>query len=551
MRLIRPFILFGAIMGAFATGAQIQSQRADAQFTAVSKASPEDPIDRLPAPPSSKTPSKAVTKESIKDLLSKRTPAPAPTPVLLTRPTPVPTLKPRFTGQRVIRVGLSTAGGAIAVYVPGGATLFDLDQPGLTMPVPVGERFQFSTGPERAVKRGSKVFHGPLSISMKGKSFDGWQHVYIAVGGDNPRVTTNGKSPLYGRPYRGDLEVFPQQLGEPVKRKGPLALVNVVPLEAYLKGVVPWEMDPTAPLEALKAQAICARTKTLQFADSKKFAPGNFDICDYDACQGYPGTENEKPSTSAAVEGTSGLALYQNGKPIDAVYSTNSGGITAAARDVWKATTPITYLQCVPDFAADSPIAKLWQGGMTEEEWGQFCAQDWPSYARPDGLASNRYEARKYRWSEFISVEDAKKVFANRGFDTITGFEVVQRTESGRIRQLRVVGTSKGSPVLVPNPNPGEEILATKFVTIEGDGKIRAMFSGRLGSTTALPSSLFVVTPKTDASGVLTGWNLLGAGWGHGVGMCQRGAQNHAREGWDARRILSWYYRDVQVRKIS
>ena len=76
------------------------------------------------------------------------------------------------------------------------------------------------------------------------------------------------------------------------------------------------------------------------------------------------------------------------------------------------------------------------------------------------------------------------------------------------------------------------------------------MFSGRLGSTTALPSSTFVVTPQTDAAGALTGWQINGAGWGHGVGMCQRGAQNHALSGWDARRILNWYYHDVEVKKL-
>ncbi|RYG68360.1 SpoIID/LytB domain-containing protein, partial [bacterium] len=466
-------------------------------------------------------------------------------------PTPVPVLKPRFPGLKVIRVGLSTAGDEVAVYTPDGGTIFDLDQPGLTLSLESGARFQFSKSVVRTTKRGTKIFRGPISIGLGGTNFDGWQRPYIAVAGDSARVTTNGKSPRYGRPYRGDLEIFPQKLAEPVKRKGPLALVNVVPIEAYLKGVVPWEMDPKAPMEALKAQAICARTKTLQFVDSKKFAPGDFDICDYDSCQGYPGTENEKPTTSAAVEGTKGLALYKDGRPIDAVYSTNSGGITAAARDVWKATTPITYLQSVPDFPANSPIAQLWKDGMTEAEWGQFCSQDWPSYARPTGIDSDRYEARKYRWNEFISVDDAKKVFANRGFDTITGFEVTQRAESGRIRQLRVVGTSKGSPVLVPDAVPSGDIQATKYITIEGDGKIRAMFSGRLGSTTALPSSLFVVSPQVDASGALQGWNLRGAGWGHGVGLCQRGAQNHAKEGWDARKILSWYYTGIQIRKTS
>lgn len=538
----RPLIALGAL-GAVVATAQFRSQWANAQLAQAPEKTFGSPIERLPEPPSSTGASQA-TKDSLVPIMEA-------TLVAAARPTPVPVLKPRFLGQKVIRVGLSTAGGNVGVYAPDGATIFDRNQPGLTLTIERGGRFEFIKDVERTTKRGAKIFRGPVSVRMNGVTYPGWQRAYIAVDGDSARVTTNGNSPRYGRPYRGDLEVFPQKLAEPIKRKGPLAIVNVVPIEAYLKGVVPWEMSPSAPIEALKAQAICARTKTLQFVESKKFAPGDFDICDYDSCQGYPGTENEKPTTSAAVEATRGLALYQNGRPIDAVYSTNSGGITAAAKDVWKATTPINYLQSVPDFPSNSPIAELWKGGMTEAEWGQFCSQDWPSYARPTGVASNRYEARKYRWEEFISVEDARKAFGGRGFDTVTGFEVMERADSGRIRRIRVVGTSKGSPVLVPDAVPGGDIQATKYITFEGDGKIRAMFSGQLGSTTALPSSLFVVSPQTDASGALTGWNFRGAGWGHGVGMCQRGAQNHAQEGWDARRILNWYYRNVEIRKTS
>lgn len=569
MRFARPFLVSSALVGAFAIVAQIQSQNsAVAQFSTVPYAGQGgvNPIDRLPLPPTGTGKPPLVSRTSPPFVGPTYLPVPTPRPT----PTPVPVLQPRFPGLRVIRVGLSTAGGAIAVYIPGGATLFDLTQPGLTLTLPPGQRFQFDYGPVRTSKRGDKVFRGPISVSTTAGLSDGWNRVYIAVEGDQARVTTNNNNPRYGRPYRGDLEVFPQKLAEPVKRKGPLALVNVVPLEAYLKGVVPWEMSPSAPVEALKAQAICARTKTLQFVESKKFAPGNFDICDYDACQGYPGTENEKPSTSRAVDETRGLAIFQGGRPIDAVYSTNSGGITASARDVWKATTPVSYLQSVPDFPASSPIAKLWKDGMTEADWAQFCAQDWPSYARPDGVASTRYEARKYRWNQFISVDEASRAFIPEGFAAVTDLEVAQRTPSGRIRQLRVVGISQAAANAAKAvPTPFKTLLpptlggapatptatapppADFSVILEGDAKVRAMFSKRLGSTTALPSSLFTISPQTDADGQLKGWLLQGAGWGHGVGMCQRGAQNHAQEGWDARRILNWYYRGVTIQKVG
>ncbi len=548
MRFRWTFLAGAALLGAFGLGAQIQAPTAAlAQFSSA-PGDASNPILRLPAPPAppgARAPQIPLPPQNSR---AKTPPALLPTPIL--------TFKPRFAGQKSIRVGLSTAGAPIAVYAPGGATLFDLNQPKQVLSLPPGARVEMRFGPNQM----AKSFRGPVSVSTAGQKIDGWQRVYIAIDGEAARVTTNGKNPRWGRAYRGDLEIFPQKLGEPVKRKGPLSLVNVVPLESYLRGVVPWEMDASAPLEALKAQAICARTKALDFIRSKRFGKGDFEICDYDACQGYPGTENEKPATTKAVESTQGLAIYYRNRPIDAVYSTNSGGITANARDVWPSGAPIPYLQSVADFAPDSPGEKLWQSGMDEAKWAQFCAQNLDSFAQPGGIASDKYEARKYRWKEFVSVEAASKAFAGEGISAVTVLEILERAASGRIRRLRVTGVDaarlKTWPTPVPNPkhqpSDGISALAVSFppksVAVEGDGKIRSMFSGRLGSTTALPSSLFTVSPVTDASGKLLGWNLQGAGWGHGVGMCQRGAQNHAKAGWDARKILSWYYRGVEIR---
>ena len=202
---------------------------------------------------------------------------------------------------------------------------------------------------------------------------------------------------------------------------------------------------------------------------------------------------------------------------------------------------------------------------MSEADWRVYVSQSWPSYARPSeadraNLARRRAsnarvaalygpddEPEFYRWKRFISVEDALSAFDAKGFGQVTAFEIAERTSSGHIRQLRVVGRAK--------PTPGAAIVRGKenapiAMTLVGDGAIRAMFSGRLGSTTALPSSTFVVDPKVDGDGKLLGWQLTGAGWGHGVGMCQRGAQNHALDGWDARRIIGWYYRGVEIRKL-
>lgn len=477
---------------------------------------------------------------------------------------PLPAPPPIPAGQGV-RVGLSTAGQAISIYAPQGLSLSDAAQPGRALRVGAGQTAQFSLVPAAAVKIAGRTFRGTVGLSVEGRTSRGWQRVRVAVLGSEPaRVTSDGKSARWGRPYRGGFEIFPQGLPND-QRQGPLALVNVAAIEDYLKGVVPWEMDATAPFEALKAQAICARTKTLDFQRSRRFAKGNFDICDYDACQGYPGMENEKLASSRAVETTKGLAIYKSGRPIDAVFCTNSGGVTANANDVWVTSGAVPYLQSVRDFPATSPLSKVVKPAMSEADWILYCSQSWPSHARPSkaeraGLAARRAknarvaalygpddEPEFYRWKRFISVEDAQIAFAARGFASVTRFEIVQRAASGHISQFKVVGLA--TPVPGATLSTDKELAPTS-VTLVGDGAIRAMFSGKLGSTTALPSSTFVVTPVADAKGELTGWQISGAGWGHGVGLCQRGAQNHARDGWDARRILAWYYRDVEVRKL-
>ena len=494
------------------------------------------------------------------------TPLPAQTPTLA-RPVsaPLPALPAPIPPGQTIRVGLSTQGGPISIYAPSGLSLSDAAQPGRALRLAPGETAQFSSVPATEVQIAGKKYRGPLGLSVAGRTSRGWQSIRVAVtGGQLARVTTNGKSARYGRPYRGGFEIFPQQLPND-QRQGPLALVNVVALDDYLKGVVPWEMEPSAPFEALKVQAICARTKALDFQRSKRFAPGKFEICDYDACQGYPGTENEKPASSSAVETTKGLAIFRGGRPIDAVFATNSGGITANANDVWVTSGAVSYLQSVRDFPANSPLAQIVKPRMSEADWSSYCSQSWPSYARPSDAERAQLAARRaksartaalygpddepefYRWKRFITTEQAQTAFAARGFAQVTSFEVVKRAASGHIGQLKVVGLATPTPGATLTP---EKKLAPLSLTLSGDGAIRAMFSGKLGSTTALPSSTFVVTPQTDASGQLAGWQIKGAGWGHGVGMCQRGAQNHAKEGWDARRILNWYYRDVEVRKL-
>ncbi len=547
----RPFVLSSLAACAVLGGIWLQiARRADAQLEGTLGGP-----TYLPAPSQSAAPKTAATPPAL-------TPVKTPVaPTIAVKAPVAPTiavaaaLRPPIPDEQRVRVGLSTARGTLAIWSASGLILRDLRQPARAVRSGPGEIVKFDGGAPVNVNSGAMNFRGTISLDIGGRKSSAWQYVAVEVAGSEPaRVTSDGKSARWGRPYRGSFEVFPQQAAEPNHRQNPLSLVNVLGMEDYLKGVVPWEMDPTAPLEALKAQAICARGETLNFKNTKRFAAGKFDICDYDACQGYPGTENEKPATTRAVIETRGLVAMSGGKIAGTVYGTNSGGISANAADVWKTSSSISYLKSIRDFAPNSPLSKIWKPSMSEADWRLYCEKSWPSYARPSDAERAKLAQRRasnarvaalygpddepefYRWKRLISVGDALAAFAPKGFSQVTNFEIAQRTASGHIRQLRVVGYAKnGAPF---------------SLDLVGDSVIRAMFSGRMGSTTALPSSTFVVAPQVGADGKLQGWQLLGAGWGHGVGMCQRGAANHALAGWDARRIISWYYQGVEIRKL-
>jgi SpoIID/LytB domain protein len=460
--------------------------------------------------------------------------------------------------SRIIRAGLSTKGEPVVLWSRTVMSITDGEQPGRRLLVNANDNVTFTLGPVVTTTAGTQRWSGPISIRTGNGTYAGWRLAKVYVAGGPTHVSTNGEAARYQRAYRGSFEIAPQGFSfEPATHKSNLRVVNVLPLDEYLKGVVPWEMNPSAPLEALKAQSICARSETLAKINGGRHKADGYDICDYDHCQGYSGTENEKPSSSIAVEQTTGLAIYYKGRIADAVYFTNSGGVTAAKDDIWRGP-PAPHLQSVRDFSPTkhAAMARLFSGPMTEAAWASYCTNNLPSYAQPsqseiDALAERRRRNARtaalfqegdlpefYRWTRVVSVAQVAQAMSARvPMQSASEIRVLERAPSGHIKKLMVVGRDAGGQTLT--------------ATFDKDSQIRAMFSGRLGSTTALPSSTFVVLPRRNEAGVLTDWVFKGAGWGHGAGMCQRGAQNRAREGWNARQIINHYFDDVQIQRIG
>lgn len=174
-----------------------------------------------------------------------------------------------------------------------------------------------------------------------------------------------------GRAYRGGLRIE--------ARGGGLRVINLIDLEAYLRGVVPSEMQASWPLEALKAQAVAARSYTLAALDPTE----PYDICASDACQVYRGVAVEHPRADRAVAETEGIVIAWNGAPAAAYYHADSGGVVASSAEVWGRAVP--YLPSRTDVAADSPH-RGWTVRLSPSALGAALAAEGLGVGTPTGL---------------------------------------------------------------------------------------------------------------------------------------------------------------------
>jgi stage II sporulation protein D len=281
------------------------------------------------------------------------------------------------------------------------------------------------------------------------------------------------------RRYRGWLYVFAVD--------GKLTLVNELPLESYLMGVVPCEMGAASPAEALKAQAVAARTYTLTKIGS--FSKQGYDVDDTTRCHVYRGADMESAATNEAIRATSNQILTYAGKPIEALYATVSGGVTADAREAFGGNG-LPYLVPVVD-------------------------------TDPNGTPYGAH-SKWFAWYLDIPAEAMRAKFKERGVDLggIENVEVVDKGPSGRAVNIRLTTES------------GQFDLSARL--------IRDAFG-----VDTVRSTLFTISKTKE------GFRISGNGWGHGVGMCQAGAVGRARAGQSYGQILSTYYPGTKLLTVE
>lgn len=365
--------------------------------------------------------------------------------------------------------------------------------------------------------------------------YDGGQRLTVADSPVNVADAHGGMVLLDGAPYRGSVDFVRLEHG--------VTAVNVVAIEEYLFSVVPSEMPAAWHLEALKAQAVAARTYTFHALSREGRVHTGFDLCDRVCCQVYRGADWEHPNSTAAVMATTGLAMYFGGELIDAVYFASSGGVTENSENVWQEARP--YLRSVADLHEFEPV--VWTRSFSLAEISHLLTQNrqgWVGAAtdvRIGGLhASGRVESLEIHG---------------------TGGQLVLRREEIRTffspsadgsLQSRLFSLGGAVPV------PAVAAPAESFAVLGGEqsAQIHGMFAvGAAGSPVQLGASVAVhglaVQQAVAAQPVHVpaGDRIVinGRGFGHGVGMSQRGAEGMARHGYNFRQILSHFYGGVTI----
>lgn len=351
--------------------------------------------------------------------------------------------------------------------------------------------------------------------------------------------------------FRGSLEIRIEN--------EKLTAINILPLEDYLVSVISSEMSATSNLELLKAHAIISRSWLLAQTDKSKSiaASGknyqsivetpeeyirwydredhqNFDVCADDHCQRYQGiTRQSTPLVEQAIAETRGMLIMHDGKICDARFSKSCGGISETFEHVWEPEVH-PYLQSIID---NPKLAEGFDPDLTKEE----AAQKWIRNA-PEAFCNthdkkvlsqvlNDYDQETtdfYRWKLVYQQADLAELIARksgRDFGQIVDLIPVERGLSGRLKKLKIVGTKLTLTI-------GKELEIRKTL-----------------SESHLYSSAFVVDKQNIQNGIPEQFILTGAGWGHGVGLCQIGAAMMGAKGYKSDEILLHYFRGATISK--
>ena len=352
---------------------------------------------------------------------------------------------------------------------------------------------------------------------------------------------------------------------------GKLTVVNIVDLETYIKGVIPYEMNNAWPLEALKAQAVCARSYGYNKLREHSHGASNFDICTTEHCQVYRGVgsgvtnyqANER--TDRAVEETAGMYALYDGTPIWAYYSSSHGGASEKIDLVWSSNfKEFPYIAGVVD-PYEQDVAHLNSYSHWTKTWTK---DELTSRLRARGYAVNtRVDSLDLTYSERGNVIRVRVNYENGKYNEFTpkmdfgvrslfGVSSLHFTINGQGAQA---GAAQTSDQVVVNKtqtvDPGQPMYvlsgAGETSPVDGESLYVITAGGTVSQLVTTDSSQSKPGSATPAGTVVrvTGSRFVveGAGNGHQLGMSQYGAYAMAERGFSYDEIIKFYYTGVQV----
>jgi stage II sporulation protein D len=348
--------------------------------------------------------------------------------------------------------------------------------------------------------------------------------------------------------FRGALKI--------IREEDHLTAINLLPLEDYLTSVISSEMSATSSPQLLRAHAIISRSWLLAQKEKERNlkqqrAPEtiiekenerikwydredhmNFDVCADDHCQRYQGiTRASTPEVEAAIADTYGQVLMYEGDICDARYSKCCGGVTEIFENVWESVNHPYLTKVVDNDVVPEGVDLELSNEKAAEKWIRgnspaFCNTHDKSVLSQVLNDYDQETADFYRWRVKISQEQVQELLKKKiGLDVgeIKDLVPVERGVSGRLVKLRIEGTN-GQMVI------GKELEIRKAL-----------------SDSHLYSSAFVVDKEPGTGNIPKSFTLTGAGWGHGVGLCQIGAAMMGDKGYSYREILAHYFREATL----
>lgn len=383
------------------------------------------------------------------------------------------------------------------------------------------------------VGKGNSDSYAVMVTASSGKKF-----IYTADSNDvYPQITAgsaNSKGAyvvdLGERQYRGRIE-----LGR-YGGNSSLKVVNIVEMEEYLYGVVPCEMVYTWHSEALKVQAVCARS----YAYTSGFGSGTnlskpYSLCDTTSSQVYKGYGAERESTNNAVDATEGKVIYYENKPVRAYYSSTSGGSTENVEDVWG--TPYGYLRQVSDIYELDPELDPWVITLTADEI--------ESLMKENGVTVGNV----------TDIRPFVKTASGRVYSVEIVGDINQIITGSKLRKIFSLYSTKYK-VIKYGDNPDYVSVLTDNGTYALDISDSYIVSGNHSVNKASDTvEQFVVMTAdnlinypAEAPSDKDTYYIAGMGYGHGIGMSQSGAKGMAEAGFTYEQILKHYYTGIEVR---